>query len=804
MDALWGVTDRILTAAEVAGLSHGEAFLLACGFYLHDIGMAYAATDEGLGRIRSSPVYASLMASAPVSLHADATFQARTLAYAVRTLHAEAATELATKQVPGTDVYLFDSRSIREAWAETCARIAASHHWSLETVERELGSQGVVPLPGGRRGDLGYAASLLRLTDYAHINRDRARKIDRAFRQPIEPESLIHWLAQEDVDGPERDGADLVYRAAVPIGDVDAWWLYYEMLKGLDVEIRTIRRYLDRRASSQGRLTLQGVRGVTSPEEAAVFVPTAGFLPIEINLRTGSIERLVQLLAGESLYGPDPMAAVRELIQNSRDAVMLKAATASTDFDRAALSIPIRLAFRTTGFAPLLEVTDSGVGMTRKVMTDYLISIASDYWTSQFHTDFPEARDRGFQPAGKFGIGFLSVFMLGEKVTVESNRDGGERYRLHLTGVGRRGEIRTGPSPSGSGTAVRVELRDSVLDSLRPLNELVRVYAPMLSHALEVDVDGQVTTIPAGWLQQLDAEEFYKWTLQAVSILVRHRSGRDRVDRSHLEWWHIHRRFREEWAGNTERGTSWAKGWPQFQEGRVRLLASFEGLTLLSLRGLAIQPIPTPGFVGVIDLESATPDVSRRQAINADVTDVLARANAATRPQIVENLNALAGEGLLIDKLEFLAACVHVYGRQTILEASVPWISYLKLPGEVELVSCTTLRERLTKSASLFVAYGTGPWTAMKRWVAFDSEPVKAEPAIVLDDVQEDRLGYQSGSEEKVGRLSDVWPRCAEAPLFGTILRLAAEAWQVSLEEFNGQEGWRHSGSVLWGRLSRP
>lgn len=803
MDALWGVVDRILTASEVAALSNGEAFLLACGFYLHDIGMAYAATDEGLRRIRSSPVYASFMASTPASLHADATFEARALAYAVRTIHAGVATELATKPVPGTDVYLFDSRSIREVWGETCGRIAASHQWSLETVERELGSQGVVPLPGGRKGDLGYAASLLRLTDYAHINRDRASKIDRAFRQPIEPESLIHWLAQEQVDGPERDGADLVYRAAAPIAEVDAWWLYYEMLKGLDDEIRTVRRYLDRRASSQGRLSLQGVRGVTSPEEAAVFVPTAGFLPIGINLRTGSIERLVQLLAGESLYGPDPMAAVRELIQNSRDAVMLKSAIASTDFDRAVLSIPIRLALRTKGSAPLLEVTDSGVGMTRKVMTDYLISIASDYWTSQFHTDFPGARDRGFQPAGKFGIGFLSVFMLGEKVTVESNRDGGERYRLHLRGVGRRGEIRTGPSPSGSGTAVRVELRDSVVDSLRPLAELVRVYAPMLPHAVEVDVDGQLTSIPAGWVHGLDVEELYRWTLQAVSTLLRNRAGRDR-ETADPELWHLRRGFHAGWAVGPDRGTRWTEYRPQYREKGVRLLAAFEGFTLLSLRGLAIQPIATPGFVGVIDLESATPDVSRRRAISADVTDVLERANAATRPQVVENLNALGREGLLIDKLGFLATCVGLYGRQTILDASLPWISLLKLPGEVELVSCAALLERLTKSASLFVAFGTGPWTAMKRWVALDSQPRKPEPAVVLDDSPGDRLGYHSGSDEKVGTLLDLWPGCADAPLFGTILQLAAEAWQVSVEDLSIQEGWRHSGSVLWGRLTRP
>ena len=37
---------------------------------------------------------------------------------------------------------------------------------------------------------------------------------------------------------------------------------------------------------------------------------------------------------------------------------------------------------------------------------------------------------KGFKSAGKFGIGFLSVFMLGDEVNVESNRTGEERYRL--------------------------------------------------------------------------------------------------------------------------------------------------------------------------------------------------------------------------------------------------------------------------------------------------------------------------------------------------------------------------------------
>ena len=801
MDALWGVTDQVLVESEIASLTTGEAFLLACAFYLHDIGMAYAATEEGLKRIRSSGPYLEVKGRASDEPGSEAEREAQAVNFAVRKLHAAAAAELASQPVPGTDIFLLESRGIREAWGGTCGKIGTSHHWELDQVERELGSQGTVPLPGGRRGDLGYVASILRLVDYAHINRDRAPSVERAFRQPLEADSLVHWLAQEHVDGPDRDGADLVYRAAAPIADVDAWWLYYEMLRGLDDEIRSVRRYLDRRAGSQGRLSLQGVRGATSPEEAAVYVPTSGFLPIEVNLRAGSIERLVHLLAGESLYGPDPMAAVRELVQNARDAVMLKKAMADNDYDRSAAAIPIRVSLQTSAPARL-EVTDPGIGMNRRVMTDYLIAIASDYWTTQFNADFPSARTRGFREAGKFGIGFLSVFMLGDSVTVESNRDGGERLRLDLRGVGRRGELRTVESPSGSGTAVRVRLRESVAASLTPLEPLVRVYAPMLPHAVEVEVDGQSSSIEEGWVRGTPASEFFRWTLQAVATLSRTGAGRSGVDEDPRLWHALGAPRR--WLGNHQAEELWLREWPEFQEAGARLVASFRGISILCVRGLAIQPISTPGFVGVIDIESAIPDVSRREVADADVAGVLERATAAVVPQIVANVNSLAERGLLIDQLEFLARCVHTYGRRTVVGASLAWISFLKLPGETELVSCATLLQRLTDANSVFIAFGTGPWTAMRRWVALEPGLDATEPAVVIDDTEFDRVRYQPGDEEKVGRLNDLWPHCADSALFGTVLALAAEAWQTSPADLTSQDGWHHKGSTVWGRVVRP
>ena len=77
MDALWNITDHILTQDEVALLSLGEAFLLACGFYLHDIGMAYAATDEGITICRASTPYASFISKIPDEYRDDPLVKAR-------------------------------------------------------------------------------------------------------------------------------------------------------------------------------------------------------------------------------------------------------------------------------------------------------------------------------------------------------------------------------------------------------------------------------------------------------------------------------------------------------------------------------------------------------------------------------------------------------------------------------------------------------------------------------------------------------------------------------------------------------
>ena len=795
MDRLWEVADQLLTDVETRRFTSAEAFILTAGFYLHDIGMAFAATHEGLDRIRKSQPYRAFVASTPEHLRSSKETEAGAIAFAVRSIHANAAIELSTAPVPGTEIYLLEPRSIREAWGQICGTVAASHHWNIDRVEREFGTPQIAPFPNHRNGDLVYVASILRLVDYAHINRDRASTLDRAFRGQILPESIIHWLAQEHADGPNREGDYLVYRGANQQKDIDAWWLYYDMLKGLDAEIRSVRRSLDGRISSKGRLCLEGVRGAESPDEAAKYIPTAGFMPLEVNVRAAEIDRLVGILAGESLYGKDPLAAVRELIQNAYDAVTLNAAIAITDLDKAALGIPIRIALTTTG-SPMLEVVDWGIGMTKRVMTEYLITIASDYWGTQFHHDFPSLNE--FNPTGRFGIGFLSVFMLGDRVTVESNRSGGPRHQMTLRGIARRGEMREMPHQTGSGTAVRIELKPTAVKSLVSLAEKLKIRAPLLQHPLQVEEDGVKTTIPVGWINDLSPQDFVSWTFNAIGEFEKKEGVRVNT--------YMHMRMTElAYRRLHGRGTGeeWLKNWPEYREDRIRLIASFGNTSLLCLKGFAIQPINTPGFIGVINLNSFTPDASRQRALDVDVSEILKRACAHVRPTVIENLDALASSAFVIKKLGFLSSCARAYGRETLVKSTAPWISVMRIPGDVKQLSATDFSASLRESTSLFLVSGTGPWSAMKLWADNPSKDHREVGVVFDDDHDSTSPGYLSGDEEHIGALPEIWSSWQQAELFATLLGLVAQAWQVNVDALATQDGWHHKSSTLWVRLTR-
>lgn len=610
----------------------------------------------------------------------------------------------------------------------------------------------------------------------------------------------MHWDAQQNIDGPQRNPQtnELVYASSGPVCNVEAWWLFYEFARGLNKEITQVRRLLQSRTVSVNRLSLVGVQGASAPEDFEKLVKTDGFLPLEVNVKASSIDRLVRLLAGESLYGKNLFAPVRELIQNALDAILLKRVTAATDADRALCNLPIEVKLQTDPTSAVLCISDWGIGMTKRILTEHLLTIASDYWEGQFHVDFPKASE-SFSPAGKFGIGFLSVFMLGRKIEVSSQRTGNERYNLTIHGLGKRAELRQIPGNGSSGSTVTIQLSPETVDEMHQLPEKLPTLIPMLEVAVKLETNGTLQTIAPKWVLQLDCLALKKWVAESNSMLSQNSSTPRR--RSHRNYFYVGPRFREprEYTLGLEL-KEWPAGTPEYCEDGVRLVADGSGQSVLCLRGFSLEVINTPGFTGVIDSASTTPDAARKQSVDFDEQPLLKRAISHTRAAISKNLSERKNHGFIPDQIDFVAWCVSVYGYEVLKDSIFPWVQMITASGDSRYISSGELTEVLIEVDSIYLGLSIGPMSVSKKWRVQTLMPTRRELGICFSDAS---VGY-IGGEERNGRLDELWSEFNSDALFSSFLNVVAESWGTSVPELLSKTEMAHKSSDLYGFLIRP
>lgn len=836
MDRLWSVASQVLTESETRALTPSEAFLLAASFYIHDLGMALPGTPGGKGLVLRSPEFEAArrrfanIATAP---------EAEELAVreATRQLHAREAADLVNKPLPGlNEDYLISDPDFRDCWGHALGELSESHHWDLDQIERTLGPRKAAPGPDGYPVDYAYVACLLGVVDFAHISRDRAPRLERALRVGLPAESSTHWAAQANITGPLRDGDLLAYSCTKPIEDVDAWWLFYDLASELDRQTRAVREYLDGRAISAGRFSLQGVRGAETPRAFSQCVRLReGVVPIDIRVQPDSMERVVELLGGRRIYGRDRWAPLRELIQNARDAVSLRTALENA---RGRVSAPgeISVSVEPDGERWALRVSDNGVGMTPYVIRKFLLGVGSDFWHSAlFYRDFASALDAGFRPIGKFGIGFLSVFMLGDRVEVTTETALGQRSRLRLLGLGRRGELSQEAATGHCGTDVRVFLSEGASGLAENLFDIVRARAPMLGVPVVVTScargKGAAERIEPGW-----------WREQPQAALrsfvenwwpVAHLGGGKPTDRYEAEQAYWARASLYQKYGYRDRfGGKWAvHGWPgpmpEWSDQGKRLV-SMGGLApsgvIRCSQGVAVDLVEVPDVIGLVDVGPVELTVSRRAVAapeangwgrRAEERDPLAMSLLnEMRPAVVEGIDHLAEHGMMPGRIDFLRGLATIYGSEVIEGSGLAWIPVTLPPGDLIHHTRGQFVDVARKHGSLILCTGV---TAAGAYGAVTAGVVGPEPGMVpLVAIRTEEARVQYDTERKLehagrgdslkGTLGEVLSEGnideSDLVLTSFLLRCLAEAWSVGVEDLRSQR-WNllYKSNVLWASL---
>lgn len=129
--------------------------------------------------------------------------------------------------------------------------------------------------------------------------------------------------------------------------------------------------------------------------------------------------QVIELLMGTKLYG-NPEVALRELLQNSIDACLLRQAQ---EVKWGNLYEPkIHVKYYTENEEDILEVIDNGTGMDEYIIDNYYSKIGSSFYKSKDFYNLKAESNAEFSPTSRFGIGILSSFMISDVLIVDTKR----------------------------------------------------------------------------------------------------------------------------------------------------------------------------------------------------------------------------------------------------------------------------------------------------------------------------------------------------------------------------------------------
>lgn len=432
LDAVWEMASMI--SGENYPLNPAETYVLGSAILLHDAGLTSASFSNGISDLEKTTEWRDIasgeLRQAGISLSEDvitnppAALRPTIVFSVLRDLHARRAERMATDRwtLPsGVDLYLIEDVELRQAFGESIGRIAHSHHWSIDKVATELRDHvGVgTSLPPEWAVSERKLACILRCADAAHIDRRRAPTILFAATKPVKI-SHTHWSAQNKINKPSVDGSTLIYTAGSGFGidEADAWWLAYDLIRLVDREVRSSNALLEELGFHRLRVTR--VLGAENPRALSAQIRTVDWQPIDAEVKVSDPIHLALTLGGRNLYGRDPIAPLREIMQNAADAIRARRVLEEREKDWGTISITIDID-STDSSGCVVHVDDDGIGMTERVLAGPLIDFGKSIWNSELlRSEFPGLQSKQIKPIGKFGIGFFSIFELADDVKVVS------------------------------------------------------------------------------------------------------------------------------------------------------------------------------------------------------------------------------------------------------------------------------------------------------------------------------------------------------------------------------------------------
>jgi hypothetical protein len=269
---------------------------------------------------------------------------------------------------------------------------------------------------------------VLRIADYLQVDSSRAPAHSlrvRSLRNPISAREWSVHLSIEDVMPDENDQEAIVVVARP--NDVSTYLRLRSLLNGLQDELDTSWAVLGEVYSRREDLQKLGIplrRVRSNLDDLRQFRQEVNYIPGRFAFESAGTDLLKKLLS--PLYGDGREVGIRELLQNSVDAVneknwlqpLAKPCDATDEPAVPEVSVRIEGSAENGGW---VTVEDRGIGMTEEVLRSYFLRVGASFRESDaWRRTFASSGRPDIIRSGRFGVGAFAAFLLGERLEVQT------------------------------------------------------------------------------------------------------------------------------------------------------------------------------------------------------------------------------------------------------------------------------------------------------------------------------------------------------------------------------------------------